>query len=62
MNIDIAKQNILIDLQKLEHDCKTLLERIPIYREDVLKVKTEEEARIFEETHNLEEGLEILEL
>lgn len=62
MNIDIEKQNILCNLYKLEQECQLLLERIPVYREGILKVKTEEEALQFEETHDLEDGLDIIQL
>lgn len=62
MNIDIRKQEILTQLYRLKKECETLLERIPLVREDLLKVKTEEEAKMFDETHDLEEGLKIIKL
>lgn len=62
MNIDIRKQEMLTQLYRLQKECETLLERIPLAREDLLKVKTEEEAKMFDETHDLEEGLELIQL
>lgn len=53
---------MLVDLDKIEQECKLLLERIPAYREDLLKVKTEEEAKVFDETHDLEAGFKIVTL
>ena len=49
MNIDKRKQEILNDLETLEKECKILLDRIPEAREDLLKIKTEEDARMFDE-------------
>lgn len=48
MNIDIRKQEILNDLYTLENECKILIDRIPNVREDLLKVKTEEDAAQFD--------------
>lgn len=59
MNIDARKQEILNDLYTLENECKILLDRIPRVREDLLKVKTEEDAAQFDENiDNLFEGVE----
>lgn len=49
MNIDVRKQEILNNLYMLENECKILLDRIPKVREDLLKVKTEEDAVQFNE-------------
>ena len=62
MNIDLRKNEMLLQLQKLRKECEILIERTYAYREDLLNVKTEEEAKQFDETHNLEEGLEIIRL
>ena len=62
MNIDLRKNEMLLQLQKLRKECEILIERTYIYREDLLNVKNEEEARKFDETHDLEEGLEIIRL
>lgn len=43
MNIDMNKQRIIDNLNKLEQECLLLLERIPVYREGILRVNTEEE-------------------
>lgn len=48
MNIDVRKQEILNDLYTLEKECKILIDRIPNVREDLLKVKTEEDAAQFD--------------
>ena len=59
MNIDVRKQEILNDLYTLENECKILLDRIPKVREDLLKVKTEEDASQFDKSiDNLSEGVE----
>ena len=62
MNFNVRKEAILVDLLRLEEEAKLLLERIPAWREDLLKVKTEEEALEFDKTHDLEEGLNIIRL
>lgn len=62
MNIDVRKQQILSDLQKLRKECEILIERTYTYGEELLKVKTEAEAILFDETHDLEEGLDIIRL
>ena len=59
MNIDVRKQEILNDLYTLENECKILLDRIPKVREDLLKVKTEEDAAQFDKSiYSLSEGVE----
>lgn len=50
MNIDVRKQEILNDLYTLENECKILLDRIPKVREDLLKVKTEEDVTQFDKS------------
>ena len=62
MNIDLRKNEMLLQLQKLRRECEKLIERTHTYREDLLKVNTEEEAKKFDETHDLEEGLETIRL
>ena len=62
MDIDFRKNEMLLQLQKLRKECEILIERTYTYREDLLNVKNEEEARQFDETHDLEEGLEIIKL
>ena len=62
MDIDLRKNETLLQLQKLRKECEILIERTYTYREDLLNVKNEEEARQFDETHDLEEGLEIIRL
>lgn len=57
MNIEVRIQEMLIDLQQLRQECEILIERTHTYREDLLKVKTEEDAKEFDRTHDLEEGL-----
>lgn len=57
MYIDIIKQELLVTLHQIEQEAKLLLERIPQFREDLLKVKTEEDANAFDESHNLEQDL-----
>lgn len=62
MNIDIRKQQMLVELQRVRAECEILIERTYAFREDLLKVKTEEEAKRFDETHDIEEGLKRIRL
>ena len=62
MDIESRKNEALQELEKLRKECEILIERTYTYREDLLNVKNEEEARQFDETHDLEEGLEIIRL
>lgn len=58
MNIDARKQEILNNLYMLENECKIVLDRIPKVIEELLKVKTEEDAAQFDENFDsLFEGL-----
>ena len=61
MNIDVRKQEILYNLYTLENECKILLDIIPKVIEELLKVKTEEDANQFDENFDsLFEGLHLL--
>ena len=61
MKVDVRKQEILNDLYTLENECKILLDRIPKVREDLLKVKTEEDAAQFNENiDSLFEGINLI--
>ena len=61
MNIDARKQEILNNLYMLENECKFLLDIIPKVIEELLKVKTEEDAAQFDENFDsLFEGLKFL--
>lgn len=63
VDIDLKKQEILVQLSQLEQDCGLLLERIPILRESLSKVKTLEDAEEFDkEATTLGDGLQILDL
>lgn len=57
MDIDIRKQRMLVELLQIREECEILIERTHTFREDLLKVKTEEDALEFDRTHDLEEGL-----
>lgn len=61
MNIDARKQEILNNLYMLENECKIVLDRLPKVIEELLKVKTEEDAAQFDENFDsLFEGLKFL--
>ena len=60
MDIESRKNEVLEKLDKLRKECEILLERTQLYREDILNVKTEEDAKRFDKTHDIEEGLEII--
>ena len=62
MYIESRKNEALEELEKLRKEREILLERTKVYREDILNVKTEEDAKQFDETHDIEEGLEIIRL
>lgn len=62
MNIELIKKEVLTNLCELKQECEFLLKRIDEYTEEILKIQTEEEAKIFDETHDIEEGLKIIQL
>lgn len=62
MDIESRKNEALEEFDKLRKECEILLERTKVYREDILNVKTEEDAKRFDKTHDIEEGLEIIRL
>lgn len=63
MNIDTRKQEILNNLYMLEDECKLLLDIIPKVIEELLKVKTEEDAAQFDENFDsLFESLNLITL
>lgn len=55
--IDLKKQELLVILRQIREECRLLITRTYDFEEDVFKVKTEEEAKEFDRTHDLEEGL-----
>lgn len=60
MNIDARKQEILNNLYMLENECKIVHDRIPKVIEELLKVKTEEDAIQFDKNFDsLFEGLNL---
>ena len=61
-NLDERKREMLSNFDRLERDIEILRERIPKYKEDILKVQSKEEAAEFDKTHDLEEGLKIIRL
>ena len=62
MNIDTRKQQMLVELLQVRKECELLIERTHTFREDLMKVKTEEDAIEFDRTHDLEEGLTYIRL
>ena len=62
MDIESRKNEALETLEKIRQECEILIERTQVYRDDILNVKTEEDVEQFDETHNIEEGLEIIRL
>ena len=62
MDIESRRKEALEKLDKLRKECEILIERTQVYREDIMNVKTEEDAKQFDETHDIEEGLEIIRL
>ena len=62
MNIEVMKTNFLRDLDELLADMDTLRENAMIARADLEKVRTEEDAKVFDATHDLEDGLKHIRL
>lgn len=62
MNVEQKKQELLVVLEQVEEECRILLERIPAYKEDLQKVKTIEDALLFDQTHDIESGLKYIEV
>ena len=62
MDIESIRKEALETLEKIRQECEILIERTQVYRDDILNVKTEEDAKQFDETHDIEEGLEIIRL
>lgn len=63
MNIDARKKEILNNLYMLENECRILLDIIPKVIEELLKVKTEEDAAQFDKNFDsLFEGLNLITL
>ena len=62
MDIESRRKEALETLEKIRQECEILIERTQVYRDDILNVKTEEDAKQFDETHDIEEGLEIIRL
>lgn len=57
MDIENRKAEMLALLAELEADIQTLSDRITKAREDLANVHTLEEEQLFDESHDLEEGL-----
>lgn len=62
MNIEQRKVEMFAVLAEVETDIETLKKNIARAREDLLKVQTEAEAKVFDQSHDLEEGLKHIEL
>ena len=62
MNIEQRKVEMFAVLAEVETDIETLKKNIARAREDLLKVQTEVEAKVFDQSHDLEEGLKHIEL
>lgn len=62
MDIEKKKTEIFASLMELEADIKTLSDRIAKTYEDLANVHTMDDAKAFNESHNLEEGLKHIEL
>ena len=54
---DIRKQEMKETLQRVRNDCNILIARTYDFEDDLIGVNTEEEAKEFDRTHDLEEGL-----
>lgn len=61
-NIEQRKVDALAVLAEMESDIETLKKNIAKAREDMPKVQTEAEAKEFDQSHDLEEGLKHIKL
>lgn len=62
MDVELRKDKLLVNLRDLEGEARELIDRIAKARADLGRVKTEEDARKFDETHDLEEGFKQIRL
>lgn len=62
MDIDQCKERIYVVLRELAEDVSTLIVRMAKAYEDLAKVQTEEDAKVFDRTHDLEVGLKHIRL
>ena len=62
MNIEQRKVEMFAVLAEVEADIETLKKNIASAREDLPKVQTKAEAKAFDRSHDLEEGLKHIEL
>lgn len=62
MDIEQRKVEMFAVLEEVEADIATLKKNIARAREDLPKVQTEAEAKVFDQSHDLEEGLKHIEL
>lgn len=62
MNIEQRKVEMFAVLAEVETDIETLKKNITRAREDLPRVQTEAEAKAFDQSHDLEEGLKHIEL
>lgn len=60
--IEKRKEELKLSLADLRVEAKHLISNIDIALSHLDEVKTEEEARIFEEKYNIEQGLEHIEI
>ena len=61
-DIEARKKDVFMKLDTLEYELGVLAERVLKAREDLKKVTTQDEARAFDETHDLEDGLTTIQL
>ena len=62
MDIEKKKEELFILLRNIEDEATTLIYRVANARADLYRVKTEEDAREYDATHDLEEGFKHIEL
>lgn len=60
MDIERRKKELLLIIEQLEADIEQLRVNIEVTRNDIYDVTTEEDAKIFDETHDLETGLQYI--
>lgn len=62
MDVEKRKVELFVILAELEADIEVLRKNVAKAREDLEKVQTADEAKEFDENHDLEEGLNHIQL
>lgn len=62
MDVEKKRDELLSILEELDAELQTLSDRVAKAREDLANVHTEDDAKRFDENHDLEKGLKHIQL